>query len=85
MSLHQKITEELDRLDPHRLTKLGKAVGVVVGLHAPVQQPLGGGYVGSECKGCDQGLYVEPAPRSPCSTISAIAHGLGIETGEDRG
>jgi hypothetical protein len=58
------------------------ALRAVIALHAPVRQPIGGGFVAVVCKGCDQGLYVEPAPLWPCSTIQVIARELEVDGGE---
>ena len=77
MSLHQQLVAALDRIDPHRVTKLGKVVGAVLELHAPVtfmrhqlDVPI--------CGACSANDDLHDVP-APCSTVQAIARELGIE------
>lgn len=77
-SLHSRLLAELSRIDPHRLTRLGRVAWAVVELHAP-------GYVDGEpdgdppwwCEACDQA--------QPCSTIRAIATALDVPLEETSG
>jgi hypothetical protein len=82
VSLHAQLIAELDRIDPHGLTKVGKALRAVVELHAPVLR-----FEGAEipvCRGCDKPRTARRPPW-PCRTVQAIARELGIEAGEGRG
>lgn len=75
VDLHTAVLAELDRLDPHRLTTLGKALRAVVELHAP--KPYFEGRTDwLVCPGCDMSGYDAEHPDWPCSTIQAIAREL---------
>jgi len=63
--LHTRIVAELDRLDLHRLTTLGKVADAVVKLHPPRRF---GGLIW--CEPC--------AAQQPCSTIRTIAEQLSV-------
>lgn len=80
--LHARVLAELDRLDRHRLTTLGKVVDAVFKLHAP-SLPEQGTLPGGErfCTGCPGPAWTP----CPCSTIRAIARELGVNEGDDRG
>lgn len=81
--LHERLTAELDRLDPHRVTTLGKVTAAVIDLHKPVPATASNGRVmWHDCKGCDPGAHAEWDASWPCSTIETIARELHIEVTE---
>jgi hypothetical protein len=86
--LHERLLAELDRLDPHRLTTLGKVADAVVKLHAPSDTyPNSTIRIGwTACCGCECSGYEWEYPDYPCSTICTIAEALGVPLeAENRG